>query len=72
MKEFKKGYYKANTVNGVFFYDETMDEPDADVIDPHGFISSLKDLDDNEELTTFMGESDAAIFYKIESEYGIN
>ena len=68
----KTGYYKANTINGVYFYDELLDEPKTDVLSVRDFIDSLDSLADNKEITTFIGIEHEELFNEISSEYGIH
>lgn len=71
MATFKKGYYKAETVNGVYFVGELLDDSEQDVTDARSFADSLKDLGDDEVIVAFFDESTADIFEEIDSEYGI-
>ena len=55
----KTGYYKADTVNGVYFYDSLLDEPETDVLSAENFLDALPDLEDGEEITGrfFLGQT---------------
>lgn len=68
----RKGYYKANVIHGVYFYGETLDEPETDVINASLFYDLLPVVDDDEEITTFMDESNSDIYESIKDEYGIS
>lgn len=65
----KKGYYKANSINGVYFCGETLDEPETEVLSARDFYELLSITD--KEITTFMDESNIEIFDQINFEYGI-
>lgn len=54
----KKGYYKADTLNGVWFYGENLDEPETEVLSAREFYELLPVVGDDETMTTFMDESD--------------
>lgn len=71
MAIFKKGYYKAETVNGVYFVGELLDDSEQDVTDARNFADSLKNLGDDEVIVAFFDGSTADIFEEIDSEYGI-
>lgn len=68
----KIGYYKADSINGVWFYGEYLDEPEAKVWSPYDFYDLLPVVGDDEEITTFIGTEDNEAFEAIEREYGIN
>ena len=68
----KTGYYKADTINGVYFYDTILDEPETEVINPIRFYQELKHLEENETLTTFIGPESEDIYNRIQKEYGIH
>ncbi len=67
----KKGYYSADTINGVCFYDTEMDL-DVEILNPSEFMDSLDGLDAGEIIYTFMDISDYEIFEEIEDNYGVN
>jgi len=68
----KTGYYKADTINGVYFYDTILDEPETEVINPIRFYQELKHLEESETLTTFIGPESEGLYNRIQNEYGIN
>ena len=72
MKTFKVGYYKANTAQGVFYYDTILDESETDVLPIKLFMDSLSDIEDGEEITAFFGHEDEAVYREVFEEYGIN
>ena len=67
----KKGYYKANSIHGVYYYGETLDEPETNVLPLRDFYDLLPVVGDDEEIFTFMDESDREVFDLIDSEYGV-
>jgi len=67
----KKGYYKAKSINGVYFYGESLDEPENNIWSPHAFYDLLPVVGDDDEVFTFMDESDREVFDLIDSEYGV-
>lgn len=71
MATLKKGYYQAETTNGVYFIGDILDDEDQDVTDARSFADSLKTLGDDEVIVAFFDESTADIFEEIDSEYGI-
>lgn len=68
----KIGYYKADTSNGVYFYDTILDEPETEVINPIYFYMQLRHLGDNETVTTFLGPESEGLYNRIHKEYGIH
>lgn len=69
----KMGYYKANIVNGVYFYDTLLGEPKTDVLKAEDFLEALPDLEDGEEITgRFFGPDDEDIFNEIVMTYGVH
>lgn len=68
----KTGYYKADTVNGVYFYDTLLDEPETDVLGAENFLEALPDVEDGEGITGFFEPEDEDIYNKIVMTYGIN
>ncbi len=71
MNAFKKGYYQADTINGVHFVGELLDDSEQDVTDARSFAESLKDLGEKVVIVAFFDESTAGILEEIEKEYGI-
>jgi hypothetical protein len=69
MEKFKVGYYKANTAQGVFYYDTILDEPETDVLPIKMFIDSLPTVEDDEEITTFFGPGDKKEWLEMVKEY---
>ena len=70
----KKGYYQANTVNGVSFYDTTMDF-NVEILSADEFYDELECLCDEEIIYGFFddfGTHDMEVLKKIADEYGIN
>lgn len=72
MSKFKAGYYKADTTNGVYFYDETECDHTAELLEPREFKASLMGLDDDDSIITFLDADSREIFDEIEYDYGIN
>lgn len=68
----KTGYYKADTINGVYFYDTILDEPETEVMRPADFLAELPRLEDGEQITTFLGDESEGIYNRILADYGIN
>lgn len=68
----KTGYYKADTINGVYFYDTLLDEPETGVLKAEDFLEALPDVEDGKEITGFFGLDDEDIYNKIVMTYGIN
>ena len=68
----KTGYYKADTINGVYFYDELLDEPKTNVLSVRDFIDSLNSVQDNEVITTFISIENIDEYNEIVKEYGIH
>jgi hypothetical protein len=71
MSNFKKGYYKADTVNGVWYYGDILDEPNTDIMRPEAFYAAIRHLEAGEVLTTFLGPEDEEVYEVILDEYGI-
>ncbi len=71
MATFQKGYYKAETINGVYFVGDMLDDGEQDVTDARNFADSLKDFGEDEVIVAFFDDADAEIFEEIDAEYGI-
>jgi hypothetical protein len=69
--DLKKGYYQADTANGVQYYDVLMDL-DVDIMSTLDFYESLDTLEDNKTIYTFFDRSEQEMYDKIKKEYGIN
>jgi hypothetical protein len=70
----KKGYYQADTINGVSFYDTTMDL-DVEILSADDFYSALGSVEEGQAIYGFFddfGTYDMDILKKIADEYGIN
>ena len=67
-----KGCYKADSINGVYYYGDVFSEITEEVLSASDFQASLKGLGDGESIITFIDESDQEIFDEIEAEYGIH
>lgn len=61
---------KADTINGVTQVDCEIDPSAVNVLDAEDFYSSLRTLEDGEEI--YCESSDTEIINKIEKEYGIH
>ena len=66
-----KGYYKADKINGVYYYGDIFCELDEGVMSARDFQSSLKNLGDGESIITFIDESTQEILDEIEAEHGV-
>ena len=66
-----KGYYKADKINGVYYYGDVFYEIVEEVMSAPDFQSSLKDLVDGESIITFIDESTQEILDEIEAEQGV-
>jgi hypothetical protein len=63
-------YLVADVIWGVTIQ-ETISDPDIEILDAHTFYESLADLYENEIIYTHMGGADEDLFDKIDEEYGI-
>ena len=71
MKEFKSGYYQADTTSGVIFYDYAMDNPDVDIMSPRDFYDSLRSLEYGKTIYAGFDIEDQGVWEEINKEYGI-
>lgn len=67
MINFEKGYYAADTINGVHFIGSLLEE-DYEVISAMEFVYSLKTLDDNSLIIAFFDESTEEILKAIDPQ----
>lgn len=70
MKKFKRGYYQADTINGVTFYGY-MDNLDADIMSPRDFYDSLRLLESGKTIYAGFDIEDQGVWEEIDAEYGI-
>ena len=70
--EFKTGYYQADVACGVTYVGNTLEDANADVLNPIDFMDSLDCMRQDEVLYTFLDESTQDIFNKLVSLYGIH
>lgn len=68
----KAGFYKADTINGVYYQDSYLDEPETEVLSQVDFRDSLGNLDDGEVLCAFFDVSTFDILDEIDKEYGVS
>ena len=69
---FKTGYYQADTINGIHFLGELLENPETELTAPSDFAGSLDALKDDEIIVAFFDESNKEIFDSINDEYGIH
>jgi hypothetical protein len=71
METFKAGYYEADTINGVSFYGEFMEDPNVDIMSANDFHNSLDTVEETETIYAFFGPEDQETWERVNEEYGI-
>lgn len=71
MEKLKKGFYMADTSNGIYFYDDIMDLPEQDVVKVEMFKDCLDGLEDGEIIATHVDEYNEKEMIEIIEAYGL-
>lgn len=70
-KNLKIGYLKANTIDGVYFCGDFL-KNNEEIIPLDEFVSAIPNLEERQEITTYMGADQEEIYFKLVREYGIS
>lgn len=70
-KNLKIGYFKANTVDGIYFCGDFL-RNSQEIMSLDKFIVALKSLEERQEIITYIGARHEQIYFKLVKEYGIS
>jgi hypothetical protein len=70
-KNLKVGYFKANTVDGIYFCGDFLNN-NEEIMPLEKFVAALKTLEDRQEITTVINPRQEEIYFQLVKEYGIS
>lgn len=70
-KNLKVGYLKANTIDGIYFCGDFL-RNNEEVMPLDEFVAAIPNLEERQEIATYMGEGQEDVYFKLVREYGIS
>ncbi len=70
-KNLKVGYFKANTVDGIYFCGDFLSN-NEEIMSLDKFVAALKTLENRQEITTAINARQEEIYFQLVKEYGIS
>jgi hypothetical protein len=70
-KNLKVGYFKANTVDGIYFCGDFLTN-NEEIMPLEKFVAAMKTLQPREEITTIINARQEEIYFQLVKEYGIS